>query len=126
LLARKKFKFDKKTKSVAHSVQTTIPHAVKRYLNVVAEGPPQSFFDQSTGNDATIAEAAAEGAPNMPPWRNDHNEDIQAFHLLGALVNNDNLPLPEDIPPPNEPPIWPGASNDGFPVDSWSFQGACP
>ena len=37
-------------------------HAVKRYLNVVNEGPPQSFFDQSTGNDATIAEAADEVA----------------------------------------------------------------
>ncbi len=67
-------------------------HAVKRYLNVVTEGPPQSFFDQSTGNDATIAEAADEAPPNMPPRTNNHNEDIvQAFTALGAIVDDDNL-----------------------------------
>jgi hypothetical protein len=50
-----------------------ILHAVKRYPNVVTEGPPQSFFDQSTGNDATIAEAADKAVPNMPPRTNCHS-----------------------------------------------------
>ncbi len=80
-------------------------HAVKRYLNVVTEGPPQSFFDQSTGNDATIAEAADEGAPNMPPRTNDHSEDIHAFTALGAIVDPDNLPASENIPPPMNLPF---------------------
>ena len=52
---------------------------------MVTEGPPQSFFDQSTGNDATIAEAADEGTPNMPPRTDDHSEDIHAFTALGAI-----------------------------------------
>jgi hypothetical protein len=94
-----------------------ILYAVKRYLNVVTEGPPQSFFDQSTGNDATIAEAADEAAPSMPPRTNDHNEDIQAFTALGAIVDDDNLPAPENIPLPDEATIRPGASNDVFPAD---------
>jgi hypothetical protein len=71
-------------------------HAVKRYLNVVTEGPSQGFFDQSTGNDATIAEAADEGALNMPPRTNEHSEDIHAFTALGAIVDDDNLPAPEN------------------------------
>jgi hypothetical protein len=82
---------------------------VKRYLNVVTEGPPQSFFDQSTGNDATIAEATDKAAPSMPPPTNNHNEDIQAFAALGAIVDDDNLPAPENIPSPNEPSVRPGA-----------------
>jgi hypothetical protein len=61
---------------------------VKRYLNVVTEGPPQSFFDQSTGNNAAIPEAADEAVPIMPPWTSDHNEDIQAFTALGAIVDD--------------------------------------
>ena len=95
---------------------------------MVTEGPPQSFFDQSTGNDATIAEAADEAAPNMPPRINDHKneQDIQAFTTLGAIVDGDNLPASENIPPPNAPPIWPGASNEVFPADGWGFQGSCP
>jgi hypothetical protein len=95
---------------------------------VVTEGPPQSFFDQSTGNDATIAEAADKVVPNMPPRRNDHSvEDIHAFTVLGAIVDDDNLlPAPENIPPPNEPLVRPGASNEVFPADGWGFQGTCP
>ena len=99
---------------------------MKRYLNVVTEGPPQSFFDQSTGNDATIAEAADEAVPIMPPRTNDHNEDIQAFTALGAIVDDDNLPAPENIPTPNEPSVRPGASNEVFPADGWGFHGTCP
>jgi hypothetical protein len=57
-------------------------------------------------------EAAAKEAPNMPPQRNGHSEDIQAFTVLGAIVDDDNLPAPKNIPPPNGPPIQPGASND--------------
>jgi hypothetical protein len=56
--------------------------AVNIYVNVVTEGPPQSFFDQSAGNDATIAKAAAEEAPNMPPRMNDHNEVTQAVTAI--------------------------------------------
>jgi hypothetical protein len=99
---------------------------VKRYLNVITEGPPQSFFDQSTGNDAKIVEAADEVVPNMPPRTNDHNEDIQAFTALAAIVNDVNLPAPGNIHPLNEPPLRPGASNDVFPADGWGFQGTCP
>jgi hypothetical protein len=62
----------------------------------------------------------------MPPQMNDHNEDIQAFTALGAIVDDDNLPAPENIPPPNEPPVWPGASNDVFPADGWGCQGTFP
>jgi hypothetical protein len=101
-------------------------HAVKRCLNVVTEEPPQSFFDQFTGNDATFAEAADEVAPNMPPQMNDHSEDIQAFTTLGAIVDDDNLPAPENIPPPNEPLVQSGSSNEVFPADGWGFQGTCP
>jgi hypothetical protein len=38
-------------------------YAVKRYLNVLIEGPPQSFFDQSTGNDALHNEMKTRGGP---------------------------------------------------------------
>ncbi len=99
---------------------------MKRYQNAVTEGLPKSFFNQSTGNDATIVEAADEASPNMPPKTNDHNEDIQAFTALRAIVDDDNLPAPENVPPPNAPPVWPGASNDVFPVDGWGFPGTCP
>jgi hypothetical protein len=88
---------------------------------VFTEGPPQSFFDQSTGNDATIAEAADEVAPNMPPRTNDHSEDIQAFTALGAIVDDDYLPALENIPPPNEPLVRSGASNEVFPADGGGF-----
>jgi hypothetical protein len=101
-------------------------HAVKRYLNVVTGGPPQSFFDQSTGNDATIAEAAVKVAPNMPPRTNDHSKDSQVFTVLGAIVDDDNLPASENMPPPNEPLVRSGASNKVFPADGWGFQGTCP
>jgi hypothetical protein len=62
----------------------------------------------------------------MPPRRNDHNDDIQDFTALGAIVNDDNLPAPENSLPPNETPVWPGASNEVFPVDGWGSQGTCP
>jgi hypothetical protein len=118
-LERKQWKFDEKTKNATPTFRSDgypniVLHAVKRYLNVFTEGPPQSFFDQSAGNDATIAEAAHELAPNMPPLTNDHSEDIQAFT---ATVDGDNLPAPENIPPPNEPLVWSGASNQVFPAD---------
>jgi hypothetical protein len=93
---------------------------------VVTEGPPQSFFDQSRGNDAIIAEATDEVAPNMPPRTNNHSENIQAFTAFGAIVDDDNLPAPENIPPPNEPLVRSGASNEVFPADGWGFQGTCP
>jgi hypothetical protein len=65
-------------------------------------------------------------ASNLPPWTNRHDEDIQAFTVLGAIVKDDNLPTTENIPLPNAPPIWPGASNDVFPADGWGVQGTCP
>jgi hypothetical protein len=103
-----------------------ILHAVKRYVNVVTEGPLETLFDQPTGNDATIAEAAAQEGTNMPHRTNDRNEDIQAFTALGAIVDDDNLPAPENIPTPNAPANPLGASNSVFPVDGWGFQGTCP
>jgi len=103
-----------------------ILHAVKRYVNVVIEGPVETLFDQPTGNDVAIVQAAAQGTPNMPHRTNDHNEDIQNFTALGAIVDDDNVPAPENIPPPNAPPIPLGASNNVFPADGWGFQGTCP
>jgi hypothetical protein len=100
-------------------------HAVLRYLIVVTEGPEATFFNTPTGNDATNVEAAAVEGPIMPPRTNDHNEDIQAFTALGAIVDDDNLPAPENVPPPNEP-RRPGASNAVFSEDGWGFQGTCP
>jgi hypothetical protein len=103
-----------------------ILYVVKAYLNVVTEGPPQSFFDQSTGNDATIVEAVDELVPNMPPGTNHHNEDIQAFTVLSAIVEDDNLPVPENIPPPNEPPVRPGASKGCIPCRWMGLPGYLP
>jgi hypothetical protein len=102
-----------------------ILHAVMRYAIVVAEGPPESFYNQPTVNEVDNVEAAALEVRNMPPRTNDHNEDIQAFTALGAIVDDDNLPAPENVPPPNEA-RQPGASNDVFAEDGWGFQGTCP
>jgi hypothetical protein len=33
---------------------------------------------------------------------------------------------PQKTPPPNEPLVWPKASNEVFPEDGWGFQGTCP
>ena len=101
-------------------------HAVKRYVNVVTEGPPETLFNQLTVNDANIVGVAAQETPNMPHRTNDRDEDIRNFTALGAMVDDDNLPAPENIPPPNEPRIPPGASNNVFPSDAWGFQGTCP
>jgi hypothetical protein len=54
-----------------------------------------------------------------------HIEDIQAFTASGAIVYDKNLPTPENSPPPNEPPIWQGASIHTFPADTRGFQGTC-
>jgi hypothetical protein len=104
----------------------TILHAVKRYVNVVTEGTPETFFDQPTDDEANNVGAAAVEAPNMPLRTNDHNEDIQAFTVLGAIVDDDNLPAPENVPPPNQPRTQLAASNDVFSEDGWGFQGTCP
>jgi hypothetical protein len=72
-------------------------HAVKRYLNVVTEGPPQSFFDQSTGNDATIAEAADEVAPNMPPLARTIIVRIFRLSLGWARLLTMTIYLPQKI-----------------------------
>jgi hypothetical protein len=63
----------------------TILYAVKRYVNVVTEGPPETFFNQPTGDEANDPRAAAVEVPNMPPHTNDHNEDIQAgLYCIGC------------------------------------------
>jgi hypothetical protein len=103
-----------------------ILQGVKRYLNVVTEGPPQSFFNQSRGNYTTFVKTAAKAVPYMPPQMNNHKEDIQVFTALGAIVDYDNLPAPENISPPDAPPIWPGASKGISPADGWGLQGTCP
>jgi hypothetical protein len=81
-----------------------ILHAVTRYLIVVSEGPQEAFFNQPAGIGANHVEATAVEVPNMPPRTNNHNEDIQAFPAMGTIVDDDNLPAPENVPPPNEPP----------------------
>jgi hypothetical protein len=75
-----------------------------RYAIVVTEGPPESFYNQLAGNEANDVEAAAVEVRNMPPQANNHNGHLQAFTVLGSIVDDDNLPVPENVPPPNEPP----------------------
>jgi hypothetical protein len=81
-----------------------ILYVVMRYAIVVTEGPPESFFNYPTGHGANNVEAAAMEVRNMPPRTNNHNEDIQLFTALGTVVDDDNLPTPENVPPPNEHP----------------------
>jgi hypothetical protein len=84
------------------------------------------LFGEPRGSDATTPKAVVVEDPVMPPRTNNHLEEIQNFTAMGALVDDDNLPAPENVPTPNEPTNPPGASNAIFPEDGWSFQGTCP
>jgi hypothetical protein len=101
-------------------------HAVKRYVKVTHEGPPEEFFDMDDNGpnkpEATVGEERA-----MPPRTHVLDEELQNFVALGANIDDDNLPAPENVPTISTPTQQPGrSSNAVFPEDGWGFQGKCP
>jgi hypothetical protein len=130
LLGEETFKVNRKEQKCytfrSDDYPNIILYAVTRYVNVVTEGPTESLFCEPRGSGTTTPEATIVEDPVMPPRTNDHLEEIQNFTAMGAIVDDDNLPAPENVPTPNEPTNRPGASNAVFPEDGWGFQGTCP
>lgn len=97
-------------------------HAVIKNCKVIAEGPTDKFFNRQ-GVDEERTEDAEEGPP-MPPdvlnadvRRTVTDEDVN--NIRGVVtIEDDNDPLPENIPLPNE-------QTNSVLSDQWGHSGVC-
>lgn len=91
----------------------TVFFACCRYVHVITEGPPTSFFDRDANDDAEEGEAAGvvlevdegrvsgvESERNFERTRNSNLtlDDMAELARQGIEVDNDNEPAPENVP----------------------------
>jgi hypothetical protein len=125
------------------------------YVHVTTPGPPEHFFNvpndsgnlsadlnaeasvaaaDNTNEAQVVVEEAFEGVElptNAIHHRSTNREDINYFRDLGLDVDDDNEPVPENVPPPVEPQAetTPATTNDvnGLkPGQSWGWSGLDP
>ena len=68
--------------------------ACKRFCKVTQEGGEAGLFNEVTSDALVVRETQVEN----PPLTNDINDDIARFLSLGLVVDDDNLPAPENVP----------------------------
>ena len=64
-------------------------YVVKRFAVVTKEGPEAGFFSNVENNDEEV---------QVPAATNDVQEDIARFLRDGFMVDDDNMPAPENVP----------------------------
>ena len=111
-------------------------HCVKRFVKVVNEGHPDHFFNETSSNDSEnednieatnqtangIEEQQGIPLPNDLTHFGNRREDIATIRGLGLMVDDDNDPAPENIPPADDPVVS-GATNDLKEGQSWGWNG---
>ena len=91
--------------------------------HVVSEGGPKDFFCQAPSvveEDATEKEDSDEDRVAIPEHvfhMGANDEDIAHIRSLGFSVDDDNEPVPENIPDPNDDP------NKGAEEETWGWDG---
>ena len=112
-------------------------YCAKKFCGVKKEGAAEDFFTFEVNVDMSNSPNQEQGGeeekqdieipvpvPNVTAVRGDDNDDIIGImRSLGIQVEDDNEPLPENVPNPATPNPLPIEEGGLFPGQSWSWSG---